>query len=187
MLTLIMRKVIFAALLMTIAVQDLLAQGMRVYKGNGYRYYATLHVDSLVFVNEYQTGDIDDDSSDGFYKKEGNLESGDVWVLTRNSVMNDKRFVFSGDVSSFTSLTIGHGHGDGDCSVYGLSKGQYNASRVVIDATNITAYYQADSENKKEYAHGLTIENNIQVEIRKELANEAVIRLISNGESYEKK
>lgn len=158
-----------------------------VYKGEGYKYYMASDIDSLVFVSEDPDGDNANSQNEGFYKKSGNLENGDVWVLTKNSVMNDKRLAFSGDVASFTSLTLGHGHGNGDYANYGLSAGQWNSSRVVIDSTHITVFYQLSTEYSSEYAHGLTIENNIQVEIKKELTDTAVIKLISNGESFEQK
>lgn len=183
----VMRKILLAALLTAITVQPLLAQGMMVYKGEDYQYYTTSDVDSLVFVNEDPAGNAADGRNDGFYKKAGNLGDGDVWVLTRNGVKNDKRLVFSGNVSSFTSLTLGHGHGNGDYAMYGLTAGQWQSSRVVIDATNITVHYQLNSEYTAVYAHGLTIENNIQVEIKKGLTNTATIKLLSNGKCFEQK
>lgn len=120
---------------------------------------------------------------DGFLRRTGNLGVNDVWVLGENSVMNDKMLAFSGDITSFTSLIIGHGHGT-DHNDYGLSNEQWNSSRVVIDTTNITVYKRENSEVSNTFAHGLTIENNIQVSIVTGVNHKAMIKVVSNGESF---
>lgn len=121
---------------------------------------------------------------DGYYRRTGDLAANDVWVLSSNSVKNDKRLVFSGDITIFDSIIIGHGHGS-DYAEYGLSAAQWNASRIVIDDTNIIVYNWNGSETSQAYPHGITsIENNIQVEIVKNHAATATVKLVSNGVSF---
>ena len=107
----------------------------------------------------------------GYYNKKGNLSTGDRWVIGSNSVKNNKRMVFSGTISSFTSLTIGHG-----------TANDYLGSWFDIDNTNVTLHW-AKGANSAVFAHGLTIENNLQIEIWKEQSIDAKIKIVSNGVS----
>lgn len=105
-------------------------------------------------------------SSKGYIRKEGELTSNQRVELTTNSVKVFKRLVFSGTLTSFSSFKVGHG----------------NSASLIIDSTNITLAGVDDP-----IPHGLTIANNLQVEIWKDTnAQRAKVKIVSNGESFQK-
>ena len=111
--------------------------------------------------------------------KRGSLASGDTWILQRNSVKHGNHIMFSGKITSFDTITIGHG-----------TMSNNGGSWIQIDDTNLYVHYhnlgsgEADGFPKT-YAHGLTIKDNIQVEIIKNNTNTAKVVITSGGSRYE--
>lgn len=105
--------------------------------------------------------------------KRGDMASGDKWELEENNVAVGQVLAFSGEITSFTGLRIGHG--------YAESEGNY----IQIDATNVYEYGNANTLLNT-YPHGLTIENNIQVKIesKNENAYNAYLTLASSGSVF---
>lgn len=87
------------------------------------------------------------------------------------SPRKNSRIAFTGNFTSFTSLTIG-------LTKYGGS--DYN--RLVIDSTKITVYNYNGTTT--EYTHGLTIANNIQVLLEIGFALNCNLTLVSNGVAF---
>ena len=111
--------------------------------------------------------------------KRGNIASGDTWVINKNSVKHGNRIMFSGKITSFDTITIGHG-----------TIAHNGASWIVVDDTNLYVHYHnlgsgEQSGYPKTYAHGLTIKDNIQVEIVKNNTNTAKVVITSGGSRYE--
>lgn len=102
----------------------------------------------------------------GYMIARGNIDSDGSLYLPVHNVKNDNVMSFTANIVSFNSLQIGK-----------------SADAVItIDGTNITLHN--DQGNFTE-AHGLTIENNIQVLItNKTGVNADVVRITSNGISY---
>lgn len=111
-------------------------------------------------------------TAQGITKKADVLTNGQQIVIDKNSIITDKYIAFSAKIESFNSITIGHGYSN------------YDASYITIDEENITEYNQSGSLQSKEYAHGLTITNNIQVLVKKE-PNVSKVVISSNGEEFE--
>lgn len=115
----------------------------------------------------------------GTITKRGNVANGDTWNILRNSVKHGQRLVFSGKISNFSSIIIGHGT---------MANGE--SSWIEVDDTNLYVHFHnsGDSEQSgypKTYTHGLTIANNIQIEVVQKNAYTALVRLTSNGSVYE--
>ena len=116
----------------------------------------------------------------GFVQKKGNIASGEKWIISSNSVKHDKIITFSGTFNeAFNSLTIGHGNH------------RYNKeeSWIDVDETNITLH--CINSGTSEYTgfpqvipHGLSIKNNIQVEIDSTFNYKGKIKLVSNGHEF---
>lgn len=146
-----------------IALQDVLESGFYICNESG-QVIVKYEGGRWVFSNRNKTG---------FYRRTGNLSNGDSWVLTSNSVKNNKRMTFSGTVSSFSSLTFGHGR-----------TGKWNSSWLVIDASNITVYNWNGTQASNVYPHGLTIQNEIQVELIRNHSATATLKLIADGVTF---
>lgn len=109
-----------------------------------------------------------------YIKAVGDLTDGGSLELEDNSIKTYKQLAFSATIDSFDKLHIGHGYTG------------YGANYLVIDDVNIYIYDYSASKPIYTYAHGLTIENNIQVKMANELANLLTVRVQSNGHSFEK-
>lgn len=114
----------------------------------------------------------------GVATKRGDMSNGTEWVISNNSVKHDKILLFSGKISSFNSLTLGHGK---------ISNGE--ANWIEITATNIIEHFVNSGGAEytgypKTTPHGLTIENNIQVEIVQAEQANANVTIVSSGHSF---
>lgn len=115
----------------------------------------------------------------GVVTKKGNVTSGDTWNITRNSVKHGQRLIFSGEISNFSTIIIGHGN-----------MSNHEASWVEVDDTNLYVHYHNSGDSEQSgypmtYPHGLTIANNIQIEVVQKNAYTAKVRITSNGSVYE--
>lgn len=79
---------------------------------------------------------------------------------------------FRGDISNFTSVTVGHG--------YQINHGMW----VTVDDTNITTYDDEDSEQVAQQPHGLTFSHFINVMIVRGDNNRALIEITTDGGMY---
>lgn len=104
--------------------------------------------------------------------KRGNLGSGDKWEFEENNISTAKVLAFSGTITSFSAVQMGHGKTE--------SEGNY----IKVDATNVYEYVGGTLRNT--YPHGLTVQNNIQVkiEVKSENAYRAYLTLISSGSVF---
>ena len=110
---------------------------------------------------------------DGYYKISGNLNESETLKLPKNSVSIGEYITFTGTISgSFGSLLVGHG------------KTEYTAAYIKITSTEVTVYSVISPTQSQTNAHGLTIENNIQVYIGKQRSNNVNITISSNGRKY---
>lgn len=124
-------------------------------------------------LNSISENDGNKNKQGSFFKR-GNLNQGSSFVLPKNSVSVNEYITFSGNISdSFGSLLIGHG------------RSEYTSAYIKIEADKVTAYSMLSSEpTTKIFEHGLTIENNIQVSIKKKKSTDVEIKVSSNGKSY---
>ena len=118
-------------------------------------------------------------SKTGVYTKRGNIASGDTWNIVQNCVKHGQRLMFSGMITTFDTISIGHG-----------TISDHEGSWVEVDDTNLYVHFvnspgSEQSGYPKTYAHGLTIENNIQIEVVQKNAVTAKVRITSNGYVYE--
>lgn len=107
----------------------------------------------------------------GYLTKTGDMAANSEWTLGTNSVKNNKRLAFSANISgTFGEISLGHG------------KTSALASWVTIDDTNVVVHTIGGNgtEVNESHAHGLTIQNNIQAELRVE-HGKADIKVTSNG------
>ena len=106
------------------------------------------------------------------FRWRGDLSSGDIIKLPVTNVKNQQVYSFSGEISNFSKVLIGRVLSDD--SKYGAFE---------IDATNIKFY--CDNGNTETIVHGLTITNNIQIEIATtNTYNLAKMVLTSNGVKF---
>ena len=114
----------------------------------------------------------------GVVTKRGDMSNGTEWVISNNAVKHDKRLLFSGKITSFDSLTIGHGKITGN-----------EANWIVITDTNIIEHFVNSGGSEytgypKTTPHGLTIENNIQIEIVQAEQEKSNVTIVSSGHSF---
>ena len=109
-----------------------------------------------------------------YFMLSGDLGSGDYLYDTdyATSIRSNERIAFNADITSFSSLEIG----------FAWSSTNYKYNRFVIDGTNLTVYDNAGNTNVT--AHGLTIENNIQVLVESNFMRTCDITIISNGSLF---
>ena len=111
--------------------------------------------------------------SKGFGRAESALMNiGDSLTLQATSVKKNNRYYFSGHISSFNEIRIGKG------------QGVYSASWLEIDNTNVTIKYSFTGVVASVRPHGLTISDDIKVEIVIDDTNHADITITSNGASF---
>lgn len=112
--------------------------------------------------------------NDGYICKRGDMSIDDEWVLTTNSIINDRRYMFSADFEGdFSSLTIGHGDNN-----------EYVAAWLEIDNTNVTVHTMYSTESTNVKPHGLTITKNIQISIIKRNYDTAEVQVSSCGNVF---
>lgn len=114
------------------------------------------------------------DSLEKHFSISGNLNDGDYLKNenTANSIRSNERVMFNSDITTFVSLEIG----------FAWFSTNYKYNRFLIDNTNLTVY---DYSGKTQVtAHGLTIENNIQVLIESNFMRTAKVTIISNGQLF---
>lgn len=105
----------------------------------------------------------------------GDIAAGGELTISKNSVVTGKSIAFTGTISAFSKLLVGHG------------KDNYDGSWLEIDASEVVVCNnETTSISRTSYSHGLTIANNIQVLIDKQPTG-TNIRISSNGETYEQK
>lgn len=99
-----------------------------------------------------------------------NLNSGDSWNLQFNNLFSDYVISFTGKITSFDEMKIGHGTA---------------CDYITIDTSKI--YHYRGGNLAAEVPHGLTLTNNIQVTItvKAETVYRAYIRVVSNGISFD--
>lgn len=108
------------------------------------------------------------------YSVSGNLPAGGYLKNEdmANSICRNERVMFNSDITSFSSLEIG----------FAWFSTNYKYNRLVIDGTNLTVYdYNGNTDVS---AHGLTIENNIQVLVESNFMRKCNITIISNGQLF---
>ena len=89
----------------------------------------------------------------GAWRQSGDLSDGEAFVFPENNVKNGKVISFAADISTFDKIIIGR-----------TEDGTYTDwDYFAIDDTNITKYRGSDQQGQR--AHGLTIQNNIQISI----------------------
>lgn len=109
----------------------------------------------------------------GSFRWQGSMSSGDIVRLPVTNVKNRQIYAFSASITTFDTFNIGRIYPNNN--TYGSF--EINGTNVIFHCDNGVDYA---------YAHGLTIENNIQVII--ETANTAFLtgaRLYSNGQMYD--
>lgn len=112
---------------------------------------------------------IDKYSPMGYMTINGDLSDGLSLELPRHNVKNHNVIVFSANITSFDSLKIG----------------KQTDNFVTIDNTNVSVTCDSSSQNFS-VAHGLTIQNNIQVIIENETSvKPSRIRVLSCGNEFE--
>jgi hypothetical protein len=128
----------------------------------------TINVKSTITKKTASVVDYSNDLPKSLIKT-GNMSSGALWELEENNIKTEKIISFSGTLGTLSSLLIGHGK---------------NRDYIKIDATNI--YHYSASALVNTYPHGLTIENNLQVNIivGSEPNYHATVVLVSSGHEY---
>ena len=114
------------------------------------------------------------ESKDKFLRAVGTLtQGGQKLSLGENNVANNKHLAFSCYFSTFGRIRVGHG--------YNMA----TASWIEIDATNLYIYRSTPDAPAYTIAHGLTIQNNLQVSI--DLADDGypLITIQSMGAQYQ--
>ena len=105
----------------------------------------------------------------GYMRTSGNLSNGQTLSLPYHNVKNHNVIVFSANITSFDSLKIG----------------KQTNTFVTIDNTNVSVTCDSSSQNFS-VAHGLTIQNNIQITIENETSTGlSRIRVLSCGNEFE--
>lgn len=110
-----------------------------------------------------------------FSQTRGTLSDGTLSIAENSSVKKNLMLSFVGDISSFSKIVVGYRH---------LYSGNL-WNRIEIDTTNVVVK-ALNNDIVETNAHGLTIENNIQVLIKKNYNLTADITIISNGNSFTK-
>ena len=137
--------------------------------------------DSYTALPEFLDGAFTDKTaqpvlSKGFKTVSGSLSDGDSLEIEGTTVKYGQRYVFSGKITSFSSIIIGR------------SQNADSGSWVVIDDTKITVYVKytgSPSSATLEANHGLTISDFIYIDIIQEKDSHAVkVFLQTNGGSY---
>ena len=100
------------------------------------------------------------------------LENGALTAVQNIDVRKNDVIECKGMITSFTSLTIGHG--------YQINHGMW----AVIDGTNITTYKDESGTQVAQQAHGLTIGDYIGVVIKRGENSRADIELTSSSGRY---
>ena len=109
----------------------------------------------------------------GYFRWSGSLNNGDIVRLPVTNVKNRQVFAFSANITTFDTINIGRIYPNNN--TYGSF--EINGTNVVFHCDNGTDYT---------YAHGLTIENDIQIIL--ETTNSLFLtgaRLYSNGIMYD--
>lgn len=105
----------------------------------------------------------------------GSLLNGETLSLSEysNSIKKNERLIFVADITSFTGIELGFKR-------YGTNA---KVNRVAVDNTNLTIYpYSGEGTS---YAHGLTIQNNLQVILETDNMYNVKITIVSNGIRFE--
>lgn len=117
-------------------------------------------------------------AKDKFVKATGNLASNGFFKLSaRTSVRKQNRVVFTADVSTFSTLSIGKASDVGDTI-------DTKSNLFVIDGTNVSYYFTNLTTPSEQTAHGLTIKDNIQIIMEESDANTLKFTIISDGSSF---
>lgn len=104
-----------------------------------------------------------------YIRKTGNIVNGDVWTLeTNNNIMGNKKFVFSGNIETIGTLSLGHG-----------TKTNTTSSWIDVDSSSIVVHNNLNTSQT--ILHNLTLKNNLQVVIEQGKEYKAKITLTSNG------
>lgn len=109
----------------------------------------------------------------------GNIASGGNLQLTspKNNLRKGERIVFKGNISASDSIRIGLSFS----TAVGTDSNQMNTFR--IDGTNIS-YYARSTSTPVTVAHGLTIENTIQIIWEMTATASVKFTLVSNGNMF---
>ena len=102
------------------------------------------------------------------YGKLSELGVGDKIELEENNIKNNKHLVFCARVVTMGQIKISH-----------------DTDWLIIDSTHIYRHQNSDSPLRS-YAHGLTIQNNIQVKLSVNDSGYINIKLQSQGQTYER-
>lgn len=104
--------------------------------------------------------------------RRGNIGSNEKWEFEDNNISTGKVLSFSGEITSFDSILLGHG------------KTESESSYVAIDDTNVYEYIGGNLLHT--YAHGVVIQNNIQVklEVQTEPNYNCYLTLVSDGDMF---
>lgn len=100
------------------------------------------------------------------------VENGTITAAQNMDVRKNDVIDFKGMITSFTSLTVGHG--------YQINHGMW----AVIDGTNITTYEDEEGNQIAQQAHGLTIGDYISVVIKRGENGKANIELTTSSGRY---
>lgn len=105
----------------------------------------------------------------------GSLSNGETLGLSAysNSIKKNERLIFVADITSFSGIEIGFKRYGNDAKV----------NRISVDNTNLTIYTYSGSGTA--YAHGLTIENNIQILMETDNMYNVNVTIVSNGERFQ--
>ena len=146
------------------------------FSNNGYGCFVTKASDYSTMVGSYQQNKLKDvvkHYSKGYASvSASSMNDGDTLYLPFTNLKKNNRYYFTARVSSFSEISIGHGQG-----VYGSSWLRITASQI------IASYYF--TEVVSEYInHGLSISNDIAVEIVVNNDNTAKVTLWSNGSHF---
>lgn len=122
-----------------------------------------------------------DDIKPKYVSTTGSLSDGTFLSLMdyKQNLRKGERYVFSGNIDTISSLHFGF------TSANAFSASTKIFNEFTIDSTNIT--YKTDSANENytyQYAHGLTLENNLQFIFEYLPEGNAKVTLISNGEMF---
>jgi len=105
----------------------------------------------------------------------GNMTDGTRLELEENSVKTYKSLAFTSTVKSFKGLKLAHGENRYSCSYLTLD----------ADSVHLTTWYGATNIRTQAYAHGLTIEHNLQVWMNMGISG-LNLRIASNGITFTK-
>lgn len=134
--------------------------------------YTELNTDIKVQISSVNGIDGIKNVPDSF-RWNGNITAGDIVKLPVNNVKNQQVFAFSGDISTIGKIKIGRMLANN--TTYGAFE---------IDSTSVKFY--CDNGSTYTIPHGLTIQNNIQIEFATENTfNLSKAVIISNGVRFD--